>query len=256
MVRRGKVVQDLCAYRDEVRRKLRKRYKYIYDAAGTKIGEEYNNAMKEIASSIKAGERKLLEKVQAEYDATAPLDDVRRQLNGVDVEDDTKVMSGSLPQHSFVERTRIADGFLRHPSSFIGDEVCMQLINDMMSLCTLRERCKPRMKHIDAPVLDEAVVLSTPDHVDKEVQGQRLYPLICDPFQCLFCLGDGSMVYKEIVHHHCSKFSLRRHMDRWHLKFFASEDQIPCPHPACQGTVLENIQLLQNHAALKHRIEF
>ena len=91
--------------------RIRHQFTFIYRAEGQAIYDQYEEAKRAVDRKIKARERELMKQIQKEYDAIAPVQDMRAQLEG-DVELLSPILctSGRV-RYAFVERSRIAKAF-------------------------------------------------------------------------------------------------------------------------------------------------
>ncbi len=81
------------------------------------------------------------------------------------------------------------------------------------------------------------------------------FPVECKPKQCIFCLGDERKTYKERVFEYCRPNKMMNEVGK-HLKNFAADDQVPCPHPRCKEAklILPSVMAFKNHTAKVHKI--
>jgi Protein of unknown function (DUF3435) len=98
-------------------------------------------------STIRAEERALLKRDQEEYDVTAPVIDIQRQLNGEFSDDDGDTSEAEKVQTKFIERRRIVEAALSDPSAFEDQKGFRRHINLSMDICKRRERRRPRTNH-------------------------------------------------------------------------------------------------------------
>lgn len=56
------------------------------------------------------------------------------------------------------------------------------------------------------------------------------FPTACRPTQCLFCLGDERLPYQYRVFEYAKPNKMINEVAK-HLKKYAPEDEVPCPHP-------------------------
>jgi hypothetical protein len=223
-------------------------------ARGESIYEDYQALGRMLSSSIRAQERALLKQIQEEYDVTAPVDEIQRQMRGQSSEREVATPEPETIRIKFAERRRIAEAALTNPSRFIGQErfrrhakCCL----NMIALCKRRERRSPRRNDPEGPLTVR--VTNTPVILPQlESEKKHNTSLKCEGFQCLFCLTsnlpweDKQQVYKN-------KFSLQRPTDRCRLDHFRSDENIPCPDRlGCGGVVLEGKSHFKNHAARVH----
>ncbi len=212
---------------------------------------------------IKARERELMKQIQKEYDAVAPVQDMRAQLEG-DAESLSPIFctSGSV-RYAFMERSRIAKAFFDPPSTHgaEGDvDWRVSIVDDMVSLCIRQEgmfRKARRIRRIQAREIDlddEAECPLNAVKSDSKLDSSipYLFPVRCKPYQCLYCLGDTDLPLEERLHNLDSKYSLQRHFDRRHP--FRPHEPCPFPHPECAAVTLDSVMHFKNHAATIHGI--
>ncbi|KAI9889352.1 MAG: hypothetical protein M1814_005520 [Vezdaea aestivalis] len=249
-------IQDLYTRRDQLYGELRSAHQFIYQATGTPAYNEYDEIRKAIDKTIKLRERMLLKQIQAEYDIEAPVQDIQQQLSGeIEYFDEFASVTKAV-QHAFKERSRIAKAFFESPAELKhGDKHArrVSIINDLVSLCSLRERRpphKPRRQRV-------VNTLASHDQLDLESESSireiDTYPIICDSLQCLFCLGDKGLSSKDRCQRYKSKFSMQRHVGK-HLELYQPDESILCPHPRCHGILLNSAMHFKNHAARVHKI--
>jgi Protein of unknown function (DUF3435) len=254
-IRREPKIIELCDVRDRLRAEIVSKYGVVRMAEGEPIYEDYQKLRRTLNSTIRAEERAFLQQIQKEYDVTAPVIDIQRQLNGELSDDDDDDTSGSVTiQLKFVERRRIAEASLCDPSTFRAEKGFRRHIDistDMIALCKRRERRRPRTyRSQGGPIFntaDDEIIL--PNLEPEEVS---FVPLKCTPFQCLFCLTSVDLPLEERHSSYKSKFSLQRHTDRCRLNKFGPDERMSCPDPACEGVVLESKIHFKNHAARVH----
>ena len=104
-------IKELYYRRDQLHNSIRSEFKFLYRAEGEPIYNEYQKAKCEVERVIKVRERALKKQIQAEYNATAPVNDIYAQLEGT-----TESVYGTFLitepiQYAFVERSRIAKAF-------------------------------------------------------------------------------------------------------------------------------------------------
>ena len=81
------------------------------------------------------------------------------------------------------------------------------------------------------------------------------FPMVCRPTQCPFCLGDERLPYHHRVYEYAKANKMMNEVGR-HLRRFAPEDQVPCPHPRCKavGLGLPSVMAFKNHIVTVHKI--
>ncbi|MCJ1250100.1 hypothetical protein MMC30_007326 [Trapelia coarctata] len=257
-------IKELCYRRDQLYSSIRSEFTFLYLAEGAPIHDEYQQAKREVERAIKARERALKKLIQAQYDAMAPVNDIRAQLEG-NMEPVDRISPSSGPiEYAFVERSRIANAFFDPPSALRanghGDvDWRVSIVEDLVSLCTLQEgrfrkaRRKQRTQAIKGHPDDlDSDCTSNPVKSESESQVHHSFPLKCKPYQCLVCLGNHTLPLDERRHNLGSKFSLQRHFDRSHT--FRPGESCPFPHLECAATTLDSLMQFKNHAAKVHGI--
>lgn len=81
------------------------------------------------------------------------------------------------------------------------------------------------------------------------------FPMVCRPTQCLFCLGMDNLPYHHRVYEYARPNKMIIEVEN-HLKVYASEDPVACPHPQCKvaGLVLSSVMHFKSHTATVHKI--
>jgi hypothetical protein len=117
-VRQNAGVLKLTATRDRLRAKILAEFGVVKMAIGEPIYDDYQVLGRMLNSTIRAEERALLKRVQEEYDVTAPVIAIQRQLNGEFSDDEDSTSESETVQIKFVERRRIAEAALSDSSTF------------------------------------------------------------------------------------------------------------------------------------------
>ncbi|KAK4615709.1 hypothetical protein CLAFUW4_09808 [Fulvia fulva] len=120
-------------------------------------------------------------------------------------------------------------------------------VNALARLCTLVE-AKPTKSRSTSPGKD-GIKASLKEFEVEET------PIECHKLQCLFCIGDERLSFKDQTRRFCREQKLWDHT-RNHLAPLAHLSEVRCPHPHCRsGSVkLQGIQHLKNHAHAVHGI--
>ncbi len=261
-IRQEEEIQELRGRRDELFQRIRQQFTFVYRAEGQAIYDEYEEAKRAVDRKIKARERELMNQIQKEYDAVAPVRDMRAQLEG-DAESLRPILSTSgRVRYAFMERSRIAKVFFDPPSTRdaegdVGRRV--SIVDDMVSLCIRQEgvfRKARRIRRIQARESDlddaECPLNAVKSESESDSSIPYLFPVRCKPYQCLYCLGDTDLPLEERLHNLGSKYSLQRHFDRRHP--FRPREPCPFPHPECAAVTLDSVMHFKNHAATVHGI--
>jgi uncharacterized protein DUF3435 len=254
-VRREPSIIKLYDARDRLGAEIVSEYGVIKMAEGELIYKDYQALKRTLASTIRAEERALLERIKRDYDATAPIIDIQRQLDGEDSSDDDDISESVTVPLQFVERHRLAEAALCDPSALApekGFHRHVDFCKDLTALCKRRERRRPRTYRSrcqpSLEMTEVQIVLPKPEPEEK-----RNVPLRCEGFQCLFCLASGDLPMEDRKYDYASKFSLQRHTHRCRLNKFKMDEEISCPdNLLCSGVVLEGRMHFKNHAARVH----
>jgi Protein of unknown function (DUF3435) len=150
-VRQEPRIRELSDVRDRLRAEIVSKYGVVKMAEGEPIHKDYQTLGRTLNSTIRAEERAMLRRIQQDYDATAPVNDIQQQLNGElsDDDDDDDQSESPIVQLKFVERQRIAEASLCDPSTFAAQKGFRRHIDlsvDMIALCKWRERQRPRTR--------------------------------------------------------------------------------------------------------------
>ena len=85
---------------------------------------------------------------------------------------------------------------------------------------------------------------------------QDIFPMVCQPRQCIFCIGDESKSDESRLFSFCTVNKMRDHVESIHLQHLPSTEVVPCEHPFCKpvGLVLSDKQVFKNHVQRVHGI--
>jgi len=255
-------IQELREHQQDIYEQIRDKFRYIYRAEGQPIYDEYQQVNRDIDRILKEKGRALKAQLQADYDSTAPMQDMLAQIAVNDV-----VLSLVQPppapvKYTFEERARIAQAFFDPSSSAKCDgnlDQQISIVDDLVSLCTRQERRprKPRQSWED----NTATSSSDDDTSDVDIKLKCSdsdaplgcqFPLQCRPFQCLYGLSDVALSLRERQHIFGSDHSLQRHFNRHH--HFQPGQNCPFPNDECGQLALESLMHFKNHAADVHGI--
>jgi len=125
----------------------------------------------------------------------------------------------------------------------------IQAIEARAALCHRREtQRRGRPKSTIKQEESEGAVNESEDTKDD-------FPMVCRPTQCPFCLGDERLPYQHRVFEYAKPNKMMNEVEK-HLKKYAPQDGVPCPHPQCKaaGLVLPSAMAFKNHTATVHKI--
>ncbi|KAK3625940.1 hypothetical protein LTR22_023340 [Elasticomyces elasticus] len=141
------------------------------------------------------------------------------------------------------ERAQIAALFASIPTDTTSAEHLqdmLQAVQAMVALCRRKEGGGPREHHAQHYTLSSSPP-PTPETPEIQVATK------CQALQCLFCLSDLRLVDVDRHRSWSSRQRLWNHVDN-HLRRFDNR----CPHPACDGLVLDHVAHFKNHALVVH----
>lgn len=81
-----------------------------------------------------------------------------------------------------------------------------------------------------------------------------MFPVRCDELQCLFCIGNDKLDFKDRTRRFCKLQALWSHAEN-HLNKLRN-GEISCSHPYCktQAVTLKSVEHLLNYAQREHNI--
>lgn len=84
---------------------------------------------------------------------------------------------------------------------------------------------------------------------------ERSISMKCHCLQCLFCLGDERLNWKDRTRIFSQQYTLGRHVEH-HINAIKAGAKMNCPHLICmaQGLIVNNVEHLKNHACREHGI--
>ena len=161
----------------------------MYQAKGVPIHNQYEENIQAVERLVKARERNLKKRIQAEYDTVTPVQDILAQLAGDMASIDSMSPTPGSVQYAFAERSRIAmPSFnpLLGPSASDNVDWRTSIVDDMVSLCTRQEgRFRKALCDVDSKLVES-------ESYKSESRVNHLFPLQCKIYQCLCCLGDAT----------------------------------------------------------------
>ncbi|KAL5401075.1 hypothetical protein PMIN03_011829 [Paraphaeosphaeria minitans] len=122
-----------------------------------------------------------------------------------------------------------------------------ELLRTMTKLCRRREIRR-------RPVAFEPAASQTMQEHSPTVSS---FPLVCDPRQCLFCIGDERPPIAQRMFCYSRVAKMWDHIEDEHLRRFAPDATFPCPHPICrkEGVPLDGVLHFKRHAQDVHGIK-
>ena len=152
--------------------------------------------------------------------------------------------------YALEERACIASMLCRPPRNLHEPGALEQrcgLVRTMTKLCRRRELRR-------RPIAFDPVA---PQTKQEDSPSASSFPLVCDPRQCLFCIGDEGLPLAQRMFCYSRVAKMMDHIEDEHLRRFATDATIPCPHPTCrkEGVPLEGVLHFKRHAQDVHSIK-
>ncbi len=80
--------------------------------------------------------------------------------------------------------------------------------------------------------------------------------LICRSIQCSFCLDEKRKFYENRTFEYCRSNKMMKHVQKTHLRKYASNDEINCKHSTCKtnSLTLSSVMTFKSHIVKMHQI--
>ncbi|OQV11319.1 hypothetical protein CLAIMM_15173 [Cladophialophora immunda] len=255
-VRLDPVIVQLSTTRGQLRDQIVKEFGAVQMAIGEPIHKDYERVTRMHTNSIKAKERAKLKQIRETYDLHAPINEIQRQLRGDGSDGNEEGPEPRVPPIKLEERRRIAEFAVGGASRFTGQngfEAHVEFCLNAIALCKRRECRDPRptKRQNEVPEAWDDGPLRVAEVGTRKMK--RTEPMKCLLNQCIFCLLDEGLSTEDARRSFERKWTLQRHMDRWHLKDTPEGERIPCPDTeACGGVMLRGVSHVKNHAVRVH----
>jgi Protein of unknown function (DUF3435) len=239
--------------RDKLSQDIRAEFGTIKKSEGTKIYEMHQKAEANLRRQKVKLRRSAFKESREQFFETIETRDINEQLDLSLLSLDPEGLKPEMVEHELTERKHISELMCNEPSH-LNEEASLQrrigTIEALVVYCRVREA--PRQRR-PTPCRDWGIVDQESDLELEQgpVSAPDLFPMICTSTQCLFCLGNTGLSFESRTFCFSRPRKAREHVEQKHLRFFASSDQILCPHPKCQE-VLHGIMHFKNHAATAH----
>jgi len=239
-IRGEALTQKLHHKRKRLQRRIKKTYGFVSGAEGTEEGKLYQRLTNKINSTMRTRERQVLKEMQTEYDKTAPVLEIDRQIRQ-DGLDPPSVHTEEQPEYALEERSRVVEAlyFSSRAGRGLDAETRVKAVEALVALSHRRELPNRKVHSTRKPERR---------HCSKRPQG----PLPI--FQCPFCLADPSLSRQDSEHRYATKHSWWRHVDRGHLRGLGKWKEMLCPHPACTDKTIYGDDHLQHHVIHFHTV--
>jgi len=221
-----------------------------YRVLGTDIEAEVRRLTAAIGSARSKRRTVISDEYRADYFRRRPTEDIERQNNGEEEEEYIEpVVEHQNPQRTqlvYLICTRIA-----HITPQDAVSLRIRTADLMKALCCCRE-VAPRYRRRAMPALPTSFKEESPE-IDLLAFD---IPLVLGKTQCVFCVGDDALSYKQKMCSFCRPSKMMDHIERTHLKGQDPAALMKCHHPMCkaQGLVLQHLQHFKNHVQVVHGV--
>ena len=224
-------------------------------AKGTPLYGEKIKARNTYRNAKGRFERQLLNQARAAWFRTADTVAFENQFSEAPVDDmpQTRV----IQKYSLKERATIVTIIHQHDFKSQSDDEEMfhrrlNMIQTLAAICQKQDTRLEVAQQSTESLLDPKLLW--PDDC-QELDKKHEFPMICKPTQCVWCLGDTRKTYEARKFEYSRANKMLDEADR-HLRPYASDDEVPCPHPICQEAdkVLSNKIHFKSHLARDHKI--
>ena len=224
-------------------------YRCIKNApTSEELVSEYVQAKNSCLARKEFHKTRIMSQLREDFFARKDAKLIEAQLNGGKIHrtarTEQKVPILAIPKRAeLATLIRIED--IRSPSMRARRAAAVQAIAD---LC-----CRVELKR-NAFLCNNSLAEESSKEPTPTTDGERI-PMKCQRLQCLFCLGDEQLIFKDRIRTFSQQYALGRHVEN-HLSALKGSGEIACPHPGCKviGVVVNNVEHLKNHAYRAHGI--
>ena len=169
---------------------------------------------------------------------------------------DKEVKPPAPPQYDIPERGEVVRSTCELIADLTDHEKHARRVETLRARVTLCGRQESRRRRPES-TQPSREPMTPPKTSREDSEGDRhdRFPLVCKPTQCIFCLGNERKSYQGRTAEYARPNKMMNEVER-HLKRFASDDPVPCPHPQCTASelVLPRVAAFKNHTAMVHKI--
>ena len=131
-------------------------------------------------------------------------------------------------------------------------------IEAMAAMCRRQKirRCRKLKSQIKQKESDTSSENFEDDMIDcSDDTVKDFFQLVCKKSQCIFCLDDERKPYEQRTFNYSRPSKMMDETNK-HLRMFAPNDKIPCPHPMCRSAemILLSVMTFKAHTAKVHKI--
>lgn len=243
--------------RDAVAKEIRARHGTIVHAQGAAIHTTYLKAQGLYKAKKRRVERAMLADLKRAYKRDRPLADISLQLKSPLSNDNAAAVAAPrVKQCLSLARQLVVDRLFAFAADTSEDESRRRVLA-ISAIIDLSQRQEGRLGKAAAskrqpPRTPSRTLWTSSKPVGHSNQVQApLYPIQCEPTQCIFCLGQTALPEERRTMIFHSRGTLKRHWENCHLKHLVASEPLQCPHPECDARLLHTNHL-RNHAHTVH----
>ncbi|KAH9204046.1 hypothetical protein DL95DRAFT_529410 [Leptodontidium sp. 2 PMI_412] len=210
-------------------------YKFINRAP-----KETKETHKKLGQQLKAATKSLEDELEAEhrkdYFFYIHNEMMKRQLN--------RPLNGTVVEEG-------AEPVIEHQISAVNLQIALASRKELM---TRQPRSAPTCKD---PLKEEYPICApAPTPALDPFPPASKFPLVCEKTQCIFCVGNESLSYRQRTRKFRRASHMWDHVENIHLRDVPAEQRIICHHPVCkaEGLILDGVILFKNHVATVHEV--
>ncbi|KAL9121382.1 MAG: hypothetical protein Q9187_002066 [Circinaria calcarea] len=238
--------------------KLREKYRFVRKAPRNEPWLKEKKKVDAMLHRAKTNRRnRMLDKARKRYFRNADTAILEAQFADDSITAPEEDIAPAEPlQYNIPERGFVVQMTCESPAAMTNHEKHvrrLEAIKARAMLCGRQEsRRRGRPKHVFPKEADDLEVVSDMCDEDRE----DLFPIICKPTQCTFCLGNEAKSYGERMFEYCRPSKMMDHVEDAHLSSYAPRDEVPCKHPQCalSKVILPGVMAFKNHTASVHKV--
>ena len=228
---------------------LKDKYGSIRNAsASEELAGDYAQAKNSYRARKEFHKTRIKSQLRKDYFTRKDAELIEAQLNGGDVHrkarTQQKVSTPSVPERAALA-TVIGTEDMRRHSMRPHRGAAVQIMADLCCRVELKRKSVQYDNRLPKDSLEEPI----PTTADERI------PMKCQRLQCLFCIGDERLTFKDRTRAFSQQYTLGRYVEH-HINALNGNCRISCPHPGCKAKdiIVHNVEHLKNHALKEHGI--
>ncbi|RFU28318.1 hypothetical protein B7463_g8023, partial [Scytalidium lignicola] len=233
---------------------LKAKYKFINHAPEKEM-QEHNKLKNQLKNEKKSLEEAIHDAYDKDYEHCAYSKMMKMQFNPSVIEETSE---RPKVQHQLKEQTLLEEVLCDFSRNLTPQEIVTRKVTTIILLVALAlcQECQTRQPRRPPAVRVNTIRQESPCPTPQS-QHER-FPLICKKTQCILCLGDTRLSYKERTRTFSRMLHMMTHVEKVHrLGLIPACQPIICVHPVCMAreVVLNNKENFKHHVARVHKIK-